>query len=177
MTDFDEFFAVAWPRLLRTTYGVIGDRQLAEDALQTAFAKAYAAWSRVSRADEPIAYVRTIALHAALAQQRKAAVRRETTVRAMPEPVSAAVAVAGSAVEDALLERDEVWAAIATLPPRQRAVVVLRYYEDLSERQIAETLGIRPGTVKSQSSAALATLRRLLGDATRQTDARAGGEH
>lgn len=171
MTDFDEFFAVAWPRLLRTTYGVTGDRQLAEDALQTAFAKAYAAWSRVSRADEPIAYVRTMALHAALAQQRKAAVRRETTVRAMPEARTSGEA------EDALLERDEVWAAIATLPPRQRAVVVLRYYEDLSERQIAETLGIRPGTVKSQSSAALATLRRLLGDATRQTDARAGGEH
>ena len=120
MTDFDAFFAVAWPRLLRTTYGVTGDRQLAEDALQTAFSKAYAAWSRVSRADDPIAYVRTIILHAALAQQRKAAVRRETTVRAMPEPGSTGGTPTG---EDALLERDEVWAAIAELPPRQRAVL------------------------------------------------------
>jgi RNA polymerase sigma-70 factor (sigma-E family) len=158
VTDFDELFAVAWPRLLRTTYAVTGDRQLAEDALQTAFAKAYAAWPRVSRADDPIAYVRRIALHAAIAQQRKASVRRETTLPALPE------GRAGSG-EEALLQRDEVWAAIAALPARQRAVVVLRYYEDLSEREIADALGCRPGTVKSQASAALSTLRARLGDA------------
>ncbi|GEP39016.1 DNA-directed RNA polymerase sigma-70 factor [Nocardioides psychrotolerans] len=177
MTDFDEFFAVAWPRLLRTTYAVTGDRQLAEDALQTAFTKAYAAWSRVSRADEPIAYVRKIALHTALVQQRKASARRETTVRSMPEaPVPGGSWPSAVSSEDGLLERDEVWAAIAELPPRQRAVVVLRYYEDLSERQIAETLGIRPGTVKSQSSAALSTLRGLLGDTTNPTVSRVRGE-
>ncbi|WP_193606646.1 SigE family RNA polymerase sigma factor [Nocardioides lijunqiniae] len=158
MTDFDELFAVAWPRLLRTTYAVTGDRQLAEDALQSAFAKAYAAWPRVSRADDPVAYVRRIALHAAIAQQRRASVRRETTVPALPEDHA-------RSGEDALLQRDEVWAAVASLPPRQRAVVVLRYYEDLSEREIAEALGCRPGTVKSQAAAALSSLRARLGDA------------
>jgi RNA polymerase sigma-70 factor (sigma-E family) len=165
VTDFDEFFAVAWPRLLRTTYAVTGDRQLAEDALQTAFAKAYAAWPRVRRADEPIAYVRRIAINAAIAQQRKASTRRETTVSALPD--------AGvSSTEDALLRHDEVWAAVAVLPPRQRAVVVLRYYEDLSERQIADALGCRPGTVKSQAAAALSTLRARLGDAAPLTGER-----
>jgi RNA polymerase sigma-70 factor (sigma-E family) len=165
VADFDEFFAVAWPRLLRTTYAVTGDRQLAEDALQTAFAKAYAAWTRVSRADEPLAYVRRIAVNAAIAQQRKASARRETTVPSLPD----GGVVSG---EDALLQHDEVWTAIAALPPRQRAVVVLRYYEDLSERQIADTLGCRPGTVKSQAAAALATLRTRLGDAVPLTGER-----
>ena len=165
MADFEELFVVAWPRLLRTTYAVTGDRQLAEDALQTAFAKAYAAWPRVSRADEPLAYVRRIAVNAAIAQQRKASVRRETTVPALPD----AGVVFG---EDDLLRDDEVWRAIAALPPRQRAVVVLRYYEDLSERQIADALGCRPGTVKSQAAAALATLRERLGDAAPLTGGR-----
>jgi RNA polymerase sigma-70 factor (sigma-E family) len=152
---FDEFFVASWPRLLRTTYGVSGDAQLAEDALQTAFAKAFAAWPRVRRMDDPLAYVRRIAINAAIAQHRKAFARRETTVGSLPD---GSVDAHAHAVD----VHDEVWRAIAALPVRQRAVVVLRYYEDLSERQIAEVLGCRPGTVKSQASAALATLRRVL---------------
>lgn len=148
----------SWPRLLRTTYAVAGDAQLAEDALQTAFAKAYAAWPRVGRADDPLAYVRRIAINAAIAQHRRASARRETTVTTLPDrPVDS--------LADELVARDEVWSAIAALPPRQRAVVVLRFYEDLSEKQIAEVLRCRPGTVKSQASAALATLRARLGEA------------
>ncbi|WP_345524513.1 SigE family RNA polymerase sigma factor [Nocardioides endophyticus] len=152
--DFASFYAAARPTLLRTTYAVTGDRQLAEDAVQVAFAKAYASWSRVIRADDPTAYVRRIAINAALGHGRRAFFRRETSVDRLPE----------RAVNPGLdaLERDDVWRAVRALPPRQRAVVVLRYYEDLSERQIAETLGCRPGTVKSQASAALATLRTLL---------------
>ena len=73
-----------------------------------------------------------------------------------------------------MLAHDEVWLAVRALPPRQRAVVVLRYYEDLSERQIADVLRCRPGTVKSQSSAALATLRVRLGDGCTSTR---GGPH
>ena len=156
---FDEFFVASWPRLLRTTYGVAGDAQLAEDALQTAFTKAYAAWSRISRTDEPLAYVRRIAINAAIAQHRKASARRETTVESLRD---------GSVVShaDDVVVHDEVWRAIAALPARQRAVVVLRYYEDLSEKQIADVLGCRPGTVKSQASAALATLRAALENAS-----------
>jgi RNA polymerase sigma-70 factor (sigma-E family) len=155
--DFAEFYAATWPRLLRTTYVVAGDRQLAEDALQTAYAKAFAAWGRIARADDPVAYVRKMAVNASLAQHRKAFVRRELSVDLLPESAAAPA-------EDALLERDEVWVAVRDLPPRQRAVVVLRYYEDLSEQQIAEALRCRPGTVKSQASAALATLRARLGE-------------
>jgi RNA polymerase sigma-70 factor (sigma-E family) len=155
--DFAQFFAAAWPRLLRTTYAVAGDRQRAEDALQTAFAQAYAGWSRVSRADDPLAYVRKMAVNAALAQQRRAFVRRETSVGEPPERLVAAD-------DEAVLAHDEVWLAVRELPPRQRAVVVLRFYEDLSERQIADVLRCRPGTVKSQASAALATLRARLGE-------------
>ena len=98
-----------------------------------------------------------MAVNAALAQHRKAFARRESPVEVVPDRV-------GPVGEDALLERDEVWVAVRALPPRQRAVVVLRYYEDLSEQQIAEVLRCRPGTVKSQASAALATLRARLGE-------------
>lgn len=152
--DFASFYAAARPTLLRTTYAVTGDRQLAEDAVQVAFAQAYAAWPRVHRAAEPTAYVRRIAINAALGHRRRAFNRRETAADRLPER-------AADPGMDAL-ERDEVWRAVQALPPRQRAVVVLRYYEDLSERQIADALGCRPGTVKSQASAALATLRTRL---------------
>ncbi len=163
--DFASFFAATWPRLLRTTYAVAGDAQLAEDALQSAFAQAYASWSRVSRADNPLAYVRRIAINAALSQRRRAHTRRETATDSLPD----------RGVPDgvpAALVRDEVWTAIQSLPPRQRAVVVLRYYEDLSEQQIADVLGVRPGTVKSQASAALHTLGARLREPAPEGDPR-----
>ncbi|MGH3507316.1 MAG: sigma-70 family RNA polymerase sigma factor, partial [Nocardioidaceae bacterium] len=69
------------------------------------------------------------------------------------------------APDEGVVDRDATWRAVRALPPRQRAVVVLRYYEGLSEREIADVLGCRPGTVKSQASAALATLRAALGEA------------
>lgn len=164
--DFATFYAAAWPRLLRTTYAVAGDRQLAEDAVQVALANAYAAWPRVCRATDPFAYVRKAAVNAALAQRRKAHRRRETTVEVPPEQ---RVPVGADPVE-----RTTVLGAVRALPPRQRAVVVLRYYEDLSEQQIADVLGCRPGTVKSQASAALATLRGSLADDLEAIDPGAG---
>ncbi|WP_205472067.1 SigE family RNA polymerase sigma factor [Nocardioides sp. SYSU D00038] len=160
--DFAGFYTAHWPRLLRTTYAVTQDRQLAEDALQTAFARAHARWPRVSRADDPVAYVRRIAVNAALAQHRKAHRRHETVADRLPEPASSGTT---DAADDRLAVRDEVWTAVAALPPAQRAVVVLRYYEDLSERQIAEVLRCRPGTVKSRAATALATLRGSLTEA------------
>jgi RNA polymerase sigma-70 factor (sigma-E family) len=151
--EFVAFYAATWPRLFRTVYGVAGDRQLTEDALQTAYAQAWSRWSRVSAADDRIAYLRRMAINAALARHRKASSRRESSVPAVPD---------APAPDDDRLERDATWQAVRALPPRQRAVVVLRYYEGLSEREIAEVLGCRPGTVKSQASAALATLRTTL---------------
>lgn len=155
--EFAAFFAASWPRLFRTTYAIAGDRQRTEDALQTAFAQAWSAWAKVAAADDRLAYVRRMAINAALSRHRKASSRREAVVAVLPE-------TAQPSGEDALLTSDETWQAVRALAPRQRAVVVLRYYEDLSEQEIADVLGCRPGTVKSQASAALASLRDRLGD-------------
>jgi RNA polymerase sigma-70 factor (sigma-E family) len=162
-SDYASFYAATWSRLLRTTYAICGDHQLAEDALQSAFAHAYASWSRVQRADDSLAYVRRIAVNAALKQQGRAFRRRESVVESLPEPAS-------MAAQDAVGAHDEMWMAVQTLPPRQRAVVVLRYYEDLTEREIAEVLRCRPGTVKSQASAALARLRAVLQEPASEGD-------
>jgi len=155
--EYDEFYAALWPRLVRTAYAVSGDLGIAEDAVQTAFAKAYRSWRRISRLDSPEAYVRKMAVNEVLSNRRRAALRREVTRADPPER-------AARRTPEDTLAHDEMWRALSTLPPRQRAVLVLRYYEDLSEQQIADALGCRPGTVKSQASAALATLRTRMGD-------------
>jgi RNA polymerase sigma-70 factor (sigma-E family) len=154
MPDYDDFYVALWPRLVRMTYAVSGDLGVAEDAVQTAFAKAYRSWRRISRLEAPEAYVRKMAVNEVLNTRRTAHARREVVRASLPD-------APGRPGED-LGEQDEMWQAVSALPPRQRAVLVLRYYEDLSEQQIADVLGCRPGTVKSQAAAALATLRTRL---------------
>ena len=150
--DFSEFFAATWARLFPTTYGVAGSAGDAEEALQTAFAKAYRHWSRISQLDEPVAYVRRMAVNEALTAHRRSRRRTAALQELLDHQVTPDEIDRGA-------ERVDAWAAVLTLPPRQRAVLVLRYYEGMTEAQIAETLGCRPGTVKSQASAALANLR------------------
>lgn len=162
MTEFDEFFRATWPRLFRTACAVAGDAASAEDALQAAYARAFASWRRVSAADHPEAYVRRIVVNEILGTRRRAWWKRERPTGDLP-----ATAVPSS--EAAYVERDRLWRAVLELPPRQRAVVVLRYYEDLSEEEIADTLGCSRGTVKSQASAALAKLRQHAGLTLDQT--------
>lgn len=162
--EFAAFYAATWPRLFRITYAITGDRHLAEDALQTAFGLAYAAWDKVQRADDPSAYVRRIVVNAAIGQGRIALRRRELSTDVLPEPAQ------GSGVDDEIVTRHQMWAAVQTLPVQQRAVVVLRFYEDMSEQQIADALGCRPGTVKSHASRALANLRRSLHPAAPEGD-------
>jgi RNA polymerase sigma-70 factor (sigma-E family) len=162
--EYDDVYAALWPRLVRTAYAVSGDRGVAEDAVQTAFAKAYRSWRRISRLAAPEAYLRRMVVNEVLSNRRLARHRHEVTRDELPEK-----GVVGG--PEAALVHDEMWEALATLPPRQRAVLVLRYYEDLSEQQIADALGCRPGTVKSQASAALAALRDRL-----DLPSRAGGE-
>lgn len=152
--DFDEFFRATWPRLFRTAYAVAGDAASAEDALQAAYARAFASWRRVTAADHPEAYVRRMVVNEIIGDRRRGWWRRERPV-AEPE-----LAGRFESPEDGVADRQVVWAAVQELPVRQRAVIVLRYYEDLSEREIAAVLGCSPGTVKSQASAALANLRR-----------------
>ena len=116
----------------------------------------------VRRADHPEAYVRRMVLNEVLGGRRSGFRKRERPHSAV-EPAGAVVSP-----ERGVVERDAIWAAVRALPPRQRAVVVLRYYEDLSEIEIADALGCSRGTVKSQASAALASLRRTAPDLVRE---------
>jgi len=159
--DFDQFFRATWGRLYRTAYAVAGDAASAEDALQAAYAKAYASWRRVSATDHPEAYVRRIVVNEIIGTRRRGWWQRE---RPYAAPKDRGTTVASDSLETDIVDRDAVWSAVQELPVRQRAVIVLRYYEDLSEEQIAQVLGCSRGTVKSQASAALTNLRRAAAD-------------
>jgi RNA polymerase sigma-70 factor (sigma-E family) len=164
--EYAALYAATWPRLYRVAYAVTRDAGRAEDAVQTAMAKAYASWDRVRAADRPEDYLRTMVMNEVLGARRRGWWRLERS-GTVPDGSP------GEGPDDpghrTVLDRDELWGWLARLGPRQRAVVVLRYFEDLSEAEIADTLGCSRGTVKSQASAALATLRR---HAERATDDR-----
>ena len=147
--DFTEFVSVRSTALLRTAYLLTGNWATAEDLLQTALAKCWRSWPRLS--DHPEPYLRTVLLNTYLSWRRRRW-NDETPSSELPE-----VAVADGTV--AVDQRHAMWLALRRLPPRQRAVVVLRYYDDLSETETARVLGISVGAVKSQASKALATLR------------------
>ena len=148
--DFSEFVAARSARLIRLAYVLTGDQHAAEDLLQNSLVKAAAHWGRIHSAPE--AYVRRIMYHEQVSWLRRRARRRETAMAQVPEPATgdgAAGVAARLALRDALL----------ALPPRRRAVLVLRYLEDLPEAQVAEILGCSVGTVRSQSHRAIAQLR------------------
>ncbi|MGY0005925.1 SigE family RNA polymerase sigma factor [Micromonospora sp. I033] len=147
---FDEFVATRSPRLLRTAFLLTRDWALAEDLLQTALARAWEAWGRIEGDPEP--YVRRIIVNANASWWRRRW-RGEVPTADLPE--AAAEADRYSDLDD----RDRLWRALGRLPRRQRAVLVLRYFEDLSDAEIGETLGCSVGTVKSQASRAMAKLR------------------
>lgn len=149
--SFAEFVATRSAALLRTAYLLTGDRHRAEDLLQTALANCYASWGRIVRNEAHEAYVRTALVRTSISWLRR---RRplETSLAAAPE-------LAGPDPHVALVERDATWRLLQSLPQRQRAVLVLRYYEDQSDAEIADALHCSTGTVKSQASRALAKLR------------------
>jgi RNA polymerase sigma-70 factor (sigma-E family) len=147
---FADFVGARSPRLLRTAYLLTHDWGLAEDLLQTALTRAWEAWRRIEGDPEP--YVRRILVNTYSSWWRRRW-NGEHPTEQLPEPP---VPGDPNAVLD---ERDRVWQALHALPRRQRAVLVLRYFEDLSEAEIADVLGRSVGTVKSQASRALAKLR------------------
>lgn len=157
--DFPDFYAATWARMYRTAYGIARDHIAAEDALQSAYTKAYAAWRRVAAAEVPEAYLRRMVVNEVLGARRHAARRPEH----LTDAPGARESTAERSAEQHLADRDALWAALGRLAPRQRAVLVLRYYEGLSEAELAATLRCSRGTVKSQASAALANLRRMTG--------------
>lgn len=155
MTDddgFAPFMAAALPGLLRFGYVLTGDPLRGEELAQEALVRTCARWRRIHH-DEPHAYVRRVMVNTWTSWWR-----RSWREQPLPEGWDAG---AGDH-EPVWDERDRTLSALRVLPPRQRAVVVLRYYEDLSEAQIAEALGCSTGTVKSQASRALRTLRAVL---------------
>lgn len=138
-----------------------GDEAFAEDVVQSTLTKLYLSWSRVRRADSPLAYARRSLTHAFIDEARRAHRRRETTVA---EPVTSLTVEPVARQADPEL-REVVLAALSSLGPRQRAVVVLRHWHDLDVEETARILGCSPGTVKSQNARALAHLRTHLGAA------------
>ena len=149
--EFTEFMIGRWHAFVRFGYGLTGDAGLAEDLAQTALARAYAAWPKVRLTADPDAYVRRIMVNSN---------RNRFRGRRVPEYLTESppdVAVGGQL--DADDDTTELRAALLSLPAGQRAVVVLRYWMDLSEAETAAALGCSVGNVKSQAARALAKLR------------------
>ncbi|RZT82498.1 RNA polymerase sigma-70 factor (sigma-E family) [Micromonospora violae] len=153
--QFREFVAARSAALLRTAYLLTGDWATAEDLLQTALTKTYLAWKRLGGIEAVEPYARRVMVNTSTSWWRRRW-HGERPTEVLPER-------AGVDEIEQQLDRDLLWRHLRELPNRQRAVLVLRYYEDMSEAQTAAMLDISLGTVKSQTSRALATLRRRLG--------------
>jgi RNA polymerase sigma-70 factor (sigma-E family) len=152
--DFAEYASARMPALRRLAMLLCHDWHSADDLVQAAITKLYLSWSRANAADGIDSYVRTILIREFLHEQRKGWARRVTLADELPDRA------AYQPDREATLD---VQAALATLPPRQRAVLVLRYHCDLNVDQSAQVLGCSVGTVKSQTFKAMAALRRTLG--------------
>lgn len=156
--QFEEFVAARSAALFRTAYLLTGDRQEAQDMVQAALERACRHWNRVAAAEQPEAYVRRILVNTVKDRwfaRRRAAEVRFDDMRAVPDP--------GPSPFGQVELRRSVIGALARLPAGQRAVIVLRYYEDLTEAEIAWSLNCSVGTVKSQAARGIARLRALLG--------------
>jgi RNA polymerase sigma-70 factor (sigma-E family) len=151
--EFDEFVRVRHAALLRFAHVLCGDPHLAADLVQDSLERTGLAWRRL-RSDDPEAYVRRVIVNTFLNGVRR--LRRERLVAEPPE----------RAYHEPESRDEALWRLLRTLPPRQRAVVVLRFYADLSEVEISAVLGCTVGTVKSTSSRALAKLRVALAPVT-----------
>jgi RNA polymerase sigma-70 factor (sigma-E family) len=149
--EFAEYMHARQAGLLRTAYLLTGDRHSAEDLVQTSLAKLYLSWDRVHDRGSLDGYVRRIMVTENNSLWRRAWKKREFATETVPERHVVDEYDVGA--------RGALWDLVQTLPRKARAVVVLRYYEQLSEAETAEILGISVGTVKSQASRALATLR------------------
>lgn len=146
-TGFDELYAASWAPLVRLGQLVAGSRAVGEELAQDAF---IGLLRHAGRVEQPAAYLRRSVVNAAVRSRRRTQREREHLAARPPESTQLPPEV------------DETWRHLARLPPRQRAVLVLRYYEDLSEADIATVLGCRPGTVKSLAARGLQRLRKDL---------------
>ncbi|SCL61825.1 RNA polymerase sigma-70 factor, sigma-E family [Micromonospora citrea] len=153
--EYVDYVSARIPALRRLAFLLAGDEHRADDLVQQTITTLYVKWRRARAADRIDAYVRTMLVRTYLSE-RRLAWTRVRLFREAPEPPP---------FEDhGVEERQVVRAALSQVPRRQRAVLVLRFYHDLPVDEVAEMLGCSPGTVKSQTSRGLATLRRLLGE-------------
>lgn len=151
--EFEEYASARGQDLVRLGFTVSGDYQRAEDLAQIALMQAFRTWRRVRRADDPHNYVRRILVNSYLSMTRRrsfseAPAAELDTDRTVPDPATG------------IVNSDDLWRALATLSARERVVLVLRYYQDMDDRTIADVLGIKPSTVRATASRALASLRR-----------------
>ncbi len=152
---FEEYAGIAWPSLYRYAYLLAGNHADAEDIAQQTLLKACRSWSKIKDTDAPTAYLRRMLTNTYLSQRRPKGRRLELLTDAPPDPPHAP--------SGGPEERMTLWPHVKSLPPRQRAVIVLRFYEDLSEQEIADALGCSRGNVKSTAHRALKALRAALG--------------
>jgi RNA polymerase sigma-70 factor (sigma-E family) len=161
--DFDRFVADNAASLLRTAYLITSDLHEAEDVVQEALIKTAKRWHRISRMEQPAAYSRRILVNYAIDGSKKRSRRsHELAISELPE-----LRTNGHA--DGITVRDELVQALGTLAPRQRAVLVLRYFLDLPEAEVASALDCSLGTVKSTASRGLARLQEAMRPATTDT--------
>ncbi|GAA0609686.1 SigE family RNA polymerase sigma factor [Kribbella sandramycini] len=151
--EFEEYVSARGQDLVRLGFTVSGDYQRAEDLAQTALMQAFRSWRKVRGADDPHHYVRRILVNEYLAMTRRRSFTEAPTAdvephRTVPDPATD------------IVNSDDLWHALQELSGRERVVLVLRYYQDLDDHTIADLLGIKPSSVRSTASRALATLRR-----------------
>jgi RNA polymerase sigma-70 factor (sigma-E family) len=156
--EFERYAQARQHHLYRTAYLLCGDRDRAQDLVQTTLVALLRSWRRARLAENPDAYAKKALVRAFLAEQRK--LRREASLRHLVEDREPDPAAAPDHADLRLV----IMQALATLPPKPRAMVIMRYWEDLSVDQTAELLGCSEGNVKSQCARALTKLRSLLGD-------------
>jgi RNA polymerase sigma-70 factor (sigma-E family) len=152
MADYEEFVLAHLPRLLRYATMLTGQREQAADLVQDVLVKAYRRWSRISDADHPDRYVLRMVTNDYLSWRRSRSARLIVTGD-LPDEVRPDDFAADHAL------REDMWQRLARLPRRQRAVVVLRYYEQLTDAEIADLLACAPATVRAHAHKALTTLR------------------
>ncbi|GAA0553776.1 SigE family RNA polymerase sigma factor [Paractinoplanes ferrugineus] len=154
---FDEYVQSRGRALLRFAYVLTGDAYLAEDIVQEVLARLHRRWSRISAMQHPEAYVRTAIVRQFVSWRRRRS-SSEAVLAEVPEPAGAAEP------QQHVLARDQMWRLLAGLPPAQRAVLVLRFYCDLPDDEIAGQLGCGVSTVRSQASRALGRMRIMLAE-------------
>ncbi|MDE0581091.1 MAG: SigE family RNA polymerase sigma factor [bacterium] len=145
LASFDDLYRDEYGPMVRLARGLVDTQEIAEEIVQDAFARVYERWNRL---DNPGGYLRTAVVNGARSELRKREVRRRIGIRPFipPQP------------ED----RDYLLDALDQLPPRQKTVLVLKFYADMTEKEIAQAIGVRPGTVKSATSRGLAELRKVV---------------